>query len=116
MCIRDRRTGCVLLTGLAVGIGAAKVSDMARNTVRNPSNYDDIVRRTIVDPDTSIRPTREQEQAARQGFRALAPDEQVLHDRVLQALATLGPEASRVTAEISRELVTLRGQVGDVSM
>lgn len=88
---------------------------MARNTVRNPRSYDDIVRRTIVEPDTLIRPTREQEQAAREGFRALDPDEQVLHDRVIQALTTLGPEASRVTAEISRELVTLRGQVADVA-
>jgi hypothetical protein len=88
---------------------------MSRNTVRDPRSYDDIVRRTIVDPDSSIRPTKEQEQAAREGFRALAPDEQVLHDRVLQALATLGPEASRVTAEVSRELVTLRGQVADVA-
>ena len=37
-------------------------------------------------------------------------------DRVLQALATLGPDASGVTAEISRELVTLRGQVTDAAM
>jgi osmotically-inducible protein OsmY len=89
--------------------------NMARNTVRNPRSYDDIVRQTVVEPDTSIRPTREQEQAAREGFRALDPDEQVLHDRVVQALATLGADASRVTAEISRELVTLRGQVADVA-
>ena len=89
--------------------------NMARNTVRNPRSYDDIVRQTVIEPDTSIRPTREQEQAAREGFRALDPDEQVLHDRVVQALATLGRDASRVTAEISRELVTLRGQVADVA-
>jgi hypothetical protein len=88
---------------------------MARNSVRNPRSYDDIVRQTVVEPDTSIRATREQEQAAREGFRALDPDEQVLHDRVVQALGTLGPDASRVTAEVSRELVTLRGQVADVA-
>jgi hypothetical protein len=89
---------------------------MASNPVRNPRSYDDIVRRTVVEPDTSIRPTREQEQAAREGFRALDPDEQVLHDRVVQALAALGPGASHVTSEVSRELVTLRGQVADVAM
>ena len=89
---------------------------MARNPVRNPRSYDVIVRQTVVEPDTTIRPTREQEQAAREGFRALDPDEQVLHDRVAQALATLGRDASRVTAEVSRELVTLRGQVADVAM
>jgi osmotically-inducible protein OsmY len=90
--------------------------DMARNTVRNPRSYDDIVRQTVIEPDTSTRPTRDQEQAAREGFRALDPDEQVLHDRVTQALAALGPAAARVTAEVSRELVTLRGQVADVAM
>lgn len=88
---------------------------MARNTVRNPSSYDDIVRRTVIEPDSSTRPTREQEQAAHQGFRALDPDEQVLHDRVVQALATLGGDASKVTAEVSRELVTLRGRVPDIA-
>lgn len=90
--------------------------NMSRNTVRNPSSYDDIVRRTVVEPDSSTRPTRQQEQAARNGFRALDPDEQVLYDRVRQALATLGAAASRVTAEVSRELVTLRGQVDDAAM
>ena len=89
---------------------------MARNTVRNPSSYDDIVRRTVIEPDSSTRPTREQEQAAHQGFRALDPDEQVLHDRVAQALATLGGDASQVTAEVSRELVTLRGRVADAAV
>lgn len=89
---------------------------MARNIVRNPKSYDDIVRKTVVDPDSSIRPTREQEQAAREGFRALDPDEQILYDRVKQALAGLGADASRVTAEVSRELVTLRGQVPDIAM
>jgi hypothetical protein len=89
---------------------------MSRNTLRNPSSYDDIVRRTVVEPDSSTRPTQQQEQAARNGFRALDPDEQVLHDRVKQALATLGAVASQVTVEVSRELVTLRGQVSDAAM
>ena len=88
---------------------------MPRNTVRNSRSYDDLVRQTVIEPDTSFRPTREQEHAAREGFRALDPDEQVLHDRVAQALATIGPAAARVTAEVSRELVTLRGQVADVA-
>jgi hypothetical protein len=89
---------------------------MARNTDRNPGSYDDIVRRTVVDPDSSTRPTRAQEQAAREGFRALDADEQVLHGRVQQALASLGSDASNVTAEVSREIVTLRGRVADVAM
>jgi hypothetical protein len=89
---------------------------MSRTTVQKPSTYDDIVRRTVVDPDSSTRPSREQEQAAREGFRALDPDEQVLHDRVAQAIAGLGPDAARVTPEVSREIVTLRGQVRDAAM
>lgn len=89
---------------------------MARNTGRSPSSYDDIVRRTVVDPDSSVRPSREQEAAAREGFRALDADEQVLHDRVREALASLGNAASNVTAEVTRELVTLRGRVSDIAM
>lgn len=87
---------------------------MASNTVRDHGRYDDIVRKTVVDPDTSQRPTRQQEEEARQGFRALDPDEQVLHDRVQQTLSALGPRAASVNVEINRELVTLRGQVADL--
>jgi osmotically-inducible protein OsmY len=82
----------------------------------NTNSYDDIVRKTIVDPDSSVRPSRAQEQVAREGFRALDADEQVLHDRVQQALATLGSAASNVTAEVSREIVTLHGRVADAAM
>ena len=89
---------------------------MASKSVRSPTSYDDIVRRTVVEPDSSARPTREQEQAARDGFRALDADEQVLHDRVQQALASLGADAAGVTVEVSRELVTLHGRVRDPAM
>ena len=89
---------------------------MSRNTSPNPSSYDDIVRQTVVDPDSSARPSRAQEQAAREGFRALDAEEQQIHDRVQQALSALGNAASRVTAEVSRDLVTLRGQVSEVRM
>lgn len=89
---------------------------MAHNTVARPNSYDEIVRKTIVDPDSSVRPSRVQEQAAREGFRALDADEQVLYDRVRQALSSIGPDAANVTAEVSRELVTLRGRVTDAAM
>jgi hypothetical protein len=75
---------------------------------RTPDNrYDDIVRRTVVDPDSSVRPSPEQRQAAREGFRALDDDEQDLHDRVAAAVADM----PGVTIEVTRELVTLRGHV-----
>lgn len=89
---------------------------MAHNTVARPNSYDEIVRKTIVDPDSSVRPSRVQEQAAREGFRALDADEQVLHERVQQALASLGAAASGVTAEVNREVVTLHGQVSEAAM
>ena len=89
---------------------------MSRTTARNSSSYDDIVRRTVVDPDSSVRPSREQEQAAREGFRALDAEEQAIQDRVQRAIAGLGQDASQVTFEVTRELVTLRGQVRDPGM
>jgi hypothetical protein len=88
---------------------------MSRNTGKSPGTYEDIVRATVVDPDSSVRPTRGQEQAARAGFRALDPDEQVLHDQANQAVATLGADASGVTVEVARERITLRGQVRDIA-
>lgn len=88
---------------------------MSRNTLPHPSRYDDIVRKTVVDPDSSVRPTREQEEQARQGFRALDADEQIIHDRVKEALAALGSSAAKVDIEVNRELVALRGQVTDMS-
>jgi len=89
---------------------------MSRHSVRNPArSYEDIVRKTVVDPDSSVRPTREQEEQARQGFRALDADEQVIHDRVREVLETMGGSAARVDVEVNGELVTLRGQVTDMS-
>ncbi len=88
---------------------------MPRNTVRNPSSYDDIVRRTVIEPDSSVRPTHDQEHRAYQGYRALDPDEQVLQEQVQQALASLGGDAAGVTVEVSRELITLRGKVAHLA-
>jgi osmotically-inducible protein OsmY len=89
---------------------------MARNTGGNPKSYEDIVRATVVDPDSSVRPTRDQEQEAREGYRAVDADEQVLHGRVLHALATSGADVSQVTVEVARDLVTLGGRIPDAAM
>lgn len=88
---------------------------MAHTDDKKPSSYDDIVRRTVVDPDSSVRPTRAQEQAAHEGFRAMDGDEQALHDRVQQALGQTGV-ASDVTIEVTRERVTLRGRVSNAAL
>ena len=77
-----------------------------------PKSYEDIVRNTVLAPDGSAQPSRAQEQAAREGFRALDPAEQELQQRVERAVSSLG--AGDVTVEVSRELVTLMGHVRDV--
>jgi HSP20 family molecular chaperone IbpA len=82
---------------------------MSRNT-ENSKSYEDIVRQTVMDPDSSQRPTRAQERAAREGFRAMDADETQLHQRVAQAVAGV-PGMAGVSVEVTRELVTLRGSV-----
>ena len=81
---------------------------------KQAQSYDDIVRKTVVDPDSSQRPSRFQEQQAREGYRALDDDEQALTERVQRAVASTG--AAGVTIEVARDLVTLRGQVREVEM
>ncbi|HET9623930.1 MAG TPA: BON domain-containing protein [Kofleriaceae bacterium] len=85
-------------------------SQPSKGSPKSPATtYDEIVRRTVVDPDSSVRPSPDQIQAAREGFRALDDDEQALTDRVTAALAGF----PGVTVEVSRDLVTLRGRVPD---
>lgn len=86
---------------------------MPRSTTKNSKSYEEIVRQTVLDPDSSKRPTLGQEQAAREGFRALDEEESALQGRVQAALASSGLAVSGVTVEITRDLVTLRGRVLD---
>lgn len=81
---------------------------------KRPQSYDDIVRQTVVDPDSSARPTRGQEQQARDGYRALDGDEAALQGRVEHALTRTTANAN-LTVEVTRDLVTLRGRVADAS-
>jgi osmotically-inducible protein OsmY len=71
-----------------------------------PTSYDDIVRRTVPDPDSSQRPSEHQEQQSREGFRAMDEQETALAARVQAA-------AEGVAVEVARDTVTLRGQVRD---
>jgi osmotically-inducible protein OsmY len=88
---------------------------MSRTPGRNPKSYDEIVRSTVLDPDSSQRPTREQESQAREGFRAADAGEQALHARVTAALAASGADTSKVTVEVSGEMVRLGGEVADAA-
>lgn len=89
---------------------------MPAKPTENRKNYEDIVRQTVVEPDSSVRPSRAQEQVAREGYRAMDTDETALHDRVMSALTSSGANLSRVTVEVTRDLVSLRGQVGSPAM
>ena len=83
---------------------------------RVPQSYEEIVRNTVPDPDSSQRPTVRQEQLAREGYRALDEHEQELCARVVEALEDAlhgSNERWGFDIEIDRETVTLRGQVRD---
>ena len=75
-----------------------------------PQSYDEIIRKTVPDPDSSARPTVRQEQQAHEGFRAMDEHEQALASRVLAALGGMA-----VDVEVDRETVTLRGKVADAA-
>ena len=76
------------------------------------TTYDDIERKLVPYPDSSFRATPEQVQQAKEGFRALDPDEQALEARVR---AALGADAAGVTVEIEHAQVTLRGTVANAA-
>jgi len=80
---------------------------------RGPKSYNDIVRATVPDPDSSWRPTLEQERAAYEGYRGLDPDEQKLAQRVHSALAASGQDVANVTVEVDGDRVILGGKVRD---
>ncbi len=90
---------------------------MPREPRRVAQSYDELVRRTVPEPDSSFRPTQLQEQQAYEGTRLLSDEEQALHDRVAAALAELpGIDPSTLQIEVDREMVTLHGQIADPSL
>lgn len=80
-------------------------------------SYDEIVRRTVLDPDGSIRPTKGQELRAYEGERHLTDDEQALYAQISEALLAVGGLApTGLDVEIDRDRVTLRGAVADAGL
>lgn len=75
-----------------------------------PKTYDDITRATVPEPDSGFRPTREQIEASKRGFRALDADEEALTERARTAVASVAPS---VTVEVTRNRIALRGTVPD---
>lgn len=78
-----------------------------------PKTYDEIVRKTVPEPDSSFRPTPEQELQAYEGFRALDSDEQALFDRLNRVLESSGHDLQHVAVEVERDRVIIRGSVHD---
>ncbi|MBA3398082.1 MAG: BON domain-containing protein [Deltaproteobacteria bacterium] len=81
-----------------------------------PQSYDEIVRKTVPDPDSSKRPTERQEQLAREGFRAMDDGEQALHARVAQALQAASVRIDDITIEVDRDTVRLHGSTTNTAM
>jgi osmotically-inducible protein OsmY len=91
---------------------------MANEQRRIPRSYDEIVRRTVVDPDSSVRPTKIQEDEADERFRIarmraqMTDQERMLYARVAQAL--LGDHSfGEIGFEVEHGRVTLHGTAGD---
>ncbi len=76
-----------------------------------PRSYDEITRSTVPEPDSSFRPTVEQERAALAGERHLSADERLLHDAVAKAVRRSGLDVEDVWIEVEGSRVTLRGRV-----
>jgi len=87
---------------------------MARKSVKS---YDDIVRETVVDPDSSRRPSKQQELDSLMGRHFLRPEEEALQARVHAALvrAICGGVPCTyiydVELDVEDEAVTIRGRV-----
>lgn len=87
---------------------------------KTPSSYDEILRRTVVNPDSSMRPSREEELLARHRFgeatehrpRPLTRPELELLDRVRRTLmADPGLDLTRVDISVDVRCVVLTGDV-----
>jgi len=81
-----------------------------------PRSYDDITRNTVPEPDSSYRPTVDQERAAFEGERILSSDERVLHNTVSSALDSSGLDVGDIAIEIDGSRVTLRGRVAAIHL
>lgn len=80
---------------------------------RDSKTYDDITRKTVIEPDSGFRPTKEQERQAFEGYRAMDDDEKALHARVMDALRGSGLNWQHVTIEVTGDRVDVRGTVDD---
>jgi len=79
---------------------------------KTAKSYDEIVRNTVPEPDTSMRAAVGQE-----NVRVLDELEQMLYARVVDSLLGIADiDPSGIAVEVERDRVTLRGQVSQVAL
>jgi osmotically-inducible protein OsmY len=97
---------------------------MPARSDKTPSSYDEILRRTVVNTDTSMRPSRDEELLARHRFgeatehrpRPLTRSELDLLDRVRRTLAAdPGLDLTHVDITVDGRYVVLTGDVPGVA-
>lgn len=97
---------------------------MAGRSDKTPSSYDEILRRTVVNTDTSMRPSREEEMLSRHRFgeatehrpRPLTNTELELLDRVRRTLmADPGLDLTNVEIMVDGRCVVLTGDVPGIA-
>jgi osmotically-inducible protein OsmY len=79
-----------------------------------PTTYDDITRKTVLDPDGSVRPSREQVEQAYDGSHTRTADDLKLLAAV-QAAVHSHADGTRVAVEVRDGRVDLRGSVSSAS-
>ncbi|HTL37184.1 MAG TPA: BON domain-containing protein [Kofleriaceae bacterium] len=80
---------------------------------RAPRSYDEIVRRTVPNPDSSWRPTSEEERRSLEGWLSPRVEEQVLRDDIHDVLILAGIDATALRIDVDRSRVVVRGEVRD---
>ncbi|MDX2087043.1 MAG: BON domain-containing protein [Kofleriaceae bacterium] len=98
------------------GITTAIHPSMPQKHPPAPRSYDEITRRTVPNPDSSWRPTEQQEEDAYAGRHFLTDDERKLLGRVTDVLLdTPGIDMCGVNVEVEDTRVTLRGHCANPS-
>jgi osmotically-inducible protein OsmY len=77
--------------------------------------YEDITRATVPQPDSSFRPSEEQERQAFEGYRALDENESALHARVMDALRDSGINWQGIAIDVCDTQIAVRGTVDEAS-
>ena len=85
---------------------------------RKPAKtYDEIVRRTVISPDLTFRPSESEERASVAAAHGLARERSAVASRVRSALReALGDEADRISLDVETGMLTLQGEVASAEL